>query len=185
MNRTMTIAVSAVALASFVLVGCGSSSSSDGAKDDVAVTTAKAAETTTVPAKAAPTTAEFCANAKAAFGDYQPGFDAIFEQHPKPTLADWAAFLPKPTQEFDNVIAAIEKVQPSDEAADDYDAALAAMKTVSQNFHDGIAAAEAGDQAAYDAAEAKNQGTGDTPGDTATMKTALDKMTAYCGGGSN
>ena len=184
MNKTIATTLSIAGFVALALAGCGSSS---GSADKAAAptTTVAAKRSTTTTASAAPTTAAFCMDAKAAFGNYQPGFDAIFEQHPKPTLADWAAFLPKPTQEFDDVIAALEKVEPSDEVSDDFDAALAAMKTVSQDFHDAIAAAEAGDQAAYDAAEAKNQGSGNSGGDSGAMKTALDKMTAYCGGGSN
>src|SRR4051794_31245625 len=48
-------------------------------------------------AKPSDTLTAYCAQVKAigeAFGD--PGIDAIFEDNPHPTLAQWAAFLPGP-----------------------------------------------------------------------------------------
>lgn len=188
MNKTTATALSIAVLVGLVLSGCGSSS--DDADRKATTTTVAAKDTTTSEAAAAtPTTAEFCIAAEKAFGDFQPGIDAIFEEHPNPTLEDWAAFLPEPTQEFDAVIAALNEVEPSDEVSDDFEAALAAMQTVSDIFHDAIDAAEAGDQAAYDAAEEANQGGEDDSGEVQggasdAMGAALDKVIAYCGGPS-
>lgn len=189
MIKTITTTLSIAAFVGLMLAGCGSSS--DDAKKEAATTTTVVAKdsTTTAAAAGTPTTAEFCVAADAAFGGYQPGFDAIFEDNPEPTLKEWAAFLPEPIRESDDVIAALEEVEPSDEVADDFEAALAAMHAVSDNFHDSLDAAEAGDQAAFDAAEEANQGTEDGSGevqggDADAMGAALDKVVAYCGGPS-
>jgi hypothetical protein len=196
MNRTMTIAASAAAFAGLVLGACGSDS------DDAATTTTRAPAATAAPTTEpepttkptttatddAPTTAEFCTAADKAFGGFEPGIDAIFEDHPEPTLADWAAFLPGPTKEFDAVIARLEKVEPSAEAADELAAAIDAMQAVADNFHDSIDAAEAGDQVAFDAAERANQGSGEGEdaqgGDLDAMGAAIDAAITVCGGPS-
>lgn len=179
MNKTITTALAVAALVGLGLGGCGSSS------DDAA----KEPATTTTTAAAAPTTAEFCIAADAAFNGFQPGFDAIFEDNPEPTLVDWAAFLPEPIEEFDAVIARLAKVEPSTEVADDFEAALAAMQVVSDDLHASLDAAEAGDQAAFDAAEEANQGSEDASGevqggDGDAMGAAIDKMITACGGPS-
>ncbi len=184
MNKTITTALSIAALVGLGLAGCGSSSD-DATKKATTTTTAKAEQTTTTAkAAAAPTTAEFCVAADAAFGGFEPNIDAIFEDNPNPTLEDWAAFLPEPTQGFDEVIANLEEVEPSDEVAEDFKAALDAMRVLAADLHASLDAAKAGDQAAFDAAEEANLGPEGGSGHGDAMGAALDKVGAYCGGPS-
>ena len=152
MHKTIKGVLILTALAGLVLAGCSSDDESDGAS----ATTTEAAVATTAGG-AVPTVAEFCADVEAASGDFQPGFDAIFEETPEPTMEDWVDFLPEPTQEFDDLIARLETVEPPPELAERFEANLEAMHTVSQNFHDSIAAGEAGDQARFDEIESRNQ----------------------------
>jgi hypothetical protein len=97
-----------------------------------------------------------------------PDFDQFFADHPEPTLDDWAAFLPQAVTAFEQFIDAIDSTPraPDDEAG--IDAVVAAMTKVRDNFADAQEAAEAGDQTAFDAAEAKNQDT-DIPAWEAAM----------------
>ena len=152
MTKTVTTAVCDAVLAALVLGGCSSDSAP------------------------APSDQAFCADAKAAFGDYQPGFDAIFDEHPEPTLEQWAAFLPSPTKAFDEVRTRVEAVDVSPGLADEFAAATDAMDTVSANYHRSIDTARAGDQAAFTAVEDKNQNT-----DLPAMGKAFDSLKAACG----
>jgi hypothetical protein len=177
-----TTALSVALAAGLLLAGCGSDS--DGA---AAPTTTRAKATTTAPstttagngttapagASTDPADIAFCEKLRAAFQDYQPHIDDIFTQYgDSPTLAQWASFLPDQVAEMDAMIERVSAVEPSPNLTDDFQAAVEAFRTMSKNFHDSIAAAEAGDQAEFDRLGELNQGT-NTP--------ALEQATGVIG----
>lgn len=120
----------------------------------------------------------FCLALDEAFGGYQPGFDVIFEDNPEPTLEELAEFLPGPTAELDAVLARLDAVEPpgdDPEIAAAAQEAIDAMHVVGDNFHAGIEAAEAGDQAEFDRLETKNQDV-----DLPAMQEAMGSMGSLC-----
>ncbi|MFN8019525.1 MAG: hypothetical protein U0P45_15595 [Acidimicrobiales bacterium] len=152
------------ALAAIVLsaaLGLAACSSSDDGAD--ATTTTKAKATTTKAADATPASRDAtCAEIAKAVGSYQPHIDDIFANgNDDPTLAEWAAFLPK---ELDAMQQALDAAKAVEVPADDPDLAAALDQTISdfdavhQDLADSQAAAAKGDEAAFKAAEAKNQG---------------------------
>jgi hypothetical protein len=195
MRKPIATVVTAAALAaSLLLAGCGSDA------DGAAPTTTKAKATTTAaPTTAAPTTTTgggtagegttaagastdpadiaFCQDLQAAFGDYQPHIDDIFTQYgDNPTLAQWAAFLPDEVAKMDAMIERVSAVEPSPNLADDLQAAVAAFQTMSKNFHDTIAAAEAGDETEFKRLEDENQNT-----NTPALQAATSTIGTACG----
>lgn len=83
-----------------------------------------------------------------------PGIDAIFEDHPDPTLADWAAFLPTPVAKirtFADEVEAIEQPTDVPEAVSRNLAnALVKLRKAADLYEAEIAAANAGDRAQFD-----------------------------------
>jgi len=172
MHKTIISLLAVAVLGGAVLAGCGSDSDREEAGGAaVSTTEATGATTTTVGGQ---TLEQFCAEVQTAFGDYQPGFDAIFEDNPDPSLEEWAAFLPAATEEFDEMIARVAAVEPAPEVADEFEAAIDAMETVSQNFHGSIEAAAAGDQATFDELETQNQEV-DLPAMDAALNSTPDR----------
>ena len=181
-TATRTTALATLALAgALALAGCSSS-------DDGATTTTKAKATTTAaPAKAgdAPASREAtCAEIAKAVGSYQPHIDEIFaDGNDDPTLAEWAAFLPKELQAMEGALDSAKAVEvPADdpELATALDDTVTAFGAVYQDLADSQAAAAEGDQAAFDAAEAKNQGAEGQGGDGETLRDASGKVGELC-----
>lgn len=168
--RTTTVAAALVAGA-LLSAGC----SDDG--DDPSAEAATTVSTATAAADQSSRTS-FCLALDAAFGGYEPGFDAIFEDNPEPTLAELAEFLPGPTAELDAVVARLDTVEPPDddpEMAAAGQEAIDAMHVVSDNFHGGIEAAEAGDQVEFDRLEAENQDV-----DLPAMQESMGRVGSLC-----
>ncbi len=171
MKATITKALAAAALTSLVLSGCGTDKTEPKAQESAATTTSKGAA-----AALSATDTAFCDQVEQADGGYQPGFDAIFDKTPKPTMADWAAFLPGPTKEFDDLLTRLKALQPTPDLSDEFAAALGAMGTVSKSYHDSIAAARDGDEAEFTRLEDENQG-----GNIGVMTKAMEGFGAACG----
>ena len=178
-NRVTITLVTASLAAALVLGAC---SSSDGAAGSAttAATAKTTASTTRATSHAPADRSRFCNQLKTAFGDYRPGFDAIFENgNDHPTLEEWAAFLPKPTAEFDAVIAKVEAVEPP---ADDpeitraFATAVRSFAAMSQSYHDSAVAAKAGNQAEFDNLEHQNQDT-----NSPAMQKAMATVGRLCG----
>ena len=130
-NRTVRrwalAAVAGVALGG-ALVACG---------DDE-----KADPTTTTVAE---TAAQFVERAKSTCGEFQPGFDEFFSEHPTPTAADWAEFLPTQIDGFGTFDQCIKDSAPPTELQDEVVAVTAAMDVVLADLQTALDAAEAGD----------------------------------------
>jgi hypothetical protein len=90
------------------------------------------------------------------FGD--PGIDAIFEDNPNPTLAQWAAFLPGPIAKLQAFADDIEATDPPRPVAKSVAKVVKRLRAVSTMFDDSRRAAAAGDQKAFDAAGARRDG---------------------------
>ena len=151
-----TTALVAVALsATLALASCSSS-------DDGATTTTKAKTTTTKAGDATPASRKAtCGAIQAAFADYQPHMDDIFANgNDDPTMAEWAAFLPKQIDDLDAMISRVQAVDvPADdpELAEAFDAAIGDFQAMSDLWSDSLDAAKADDEAAMKAAEDDNQ----------------------------
>lgn len=171
MSMRTTTAAAAVIAGALLSAGC----SDDG--DDTSAEAATTASTATA-ADSQSSRMGFCLALDEAFGGYEPGFDAIFEGNPEPTLAELAEFLPGPTAELDAVLARLDAVEPpgdDPEMAAAGQEAIDAMHVVSDNFHGGIEAAEAGDQAEFDRLEAKNQDV-----DLPAMQESMGSVASLC-----
>ncbi len=118
----------------------------------------------------------YCAELAALPDSGDPGFDAFFAEHPDPTLADWAEFLPGVVDSIRAGLADFDAVDPPASLTDAHQDVSEAMTAVADSLDAALTAAEAGDQAAYDAAEAENQG-----GLSATMEEAMSALGGVCG----
>lgn len=76
-----------------------------------------------------------------------PGFDPFLAEHPTPTAADWAGFLPAPLAMVSEVRDCINASNPPAVIADDIDAVVAAFDVVISDVEKALAAASAGDLA--------------------------------------
>jgi hypothetical protein len=121
------VAVAALVLLMTVAVACG-----DDATADPSTTIAETVE-------------QYGARVEVECPGGDPGFDPFLAEHPEPTAADWAEFLPAPlmmlTESRDCIVAS----HPPAAIADDVDAVVAALVVVIDDFEKALAAAEAGD----------------------------------------
>ena len=145
--RKLIVAGSAALL--LVLVGCS------GDDDDTDNATSETTEAATGELTA--DEAAYCADLEA-LPDEDPGFDAFFTEHPEPTLDDWAEFLPGVVEQLRSSVEDFDAIEPPASFVDAHQSLSGAMTEVADSLDAALAAAEAGDQAAYDAAEAENQG---------------------------
>ncbi len=120
-------------LAATALAGCG---------DD-----AKADPTTTTIAE---TVEQFGARIDAQCPGGDPGFDPFLAEHPEPTAADWAEFLPAPLKMVSDLRDCIAASHPPAAIADDIEAVVAAFDVVIVDVDKALAAAKAGDLATAD-----------------------------------
>jgi hypothetical protein len=74
-----------------------------------------------------------------------PGFDQFMTEHPEPTAAEWAAFLPKPHTMLVELSACIADSDPPARLADDVDNVVETMNVVADDLAAALDAAEAGD----------------------------------------
>lgn len=170
--RRLIVNGSAVLL--LLLIGCSDD-------DDASATTAATESTTAGETQAGsvdltPEEEAYCAELAALPDSGDPGFDAFFAEHPEPTLADWAEFLPGVVDSIRAGLADFDAVDPPASLADAHQDVSEAMTAVADSLDAALTAAEAGDQAAYDAAEAENQG-----GLSATMEEAMSALGGVCG----
>lgn len=114
-------------LAAAAVAGCG---------DDDA-----AAPSTTV----AETVEQFGARIESECPGSDPGFDPFLAEHPTPTAADWATFLPAPAKMLADMRSCIAASNPPASIADDVAAVVAAFDVVIEDFDQALAAAKAGD----------------------------------------
>ena len=128
-------------------------------------------------AASARTTEEYCADLRADLDGEGPT-DAFFEEHPDPTLEDWAEGLPDIIARAEEGRDRFAAIVPSAELADERQDLLDGLDTVIASFEAGLAAARAGDQAAYDAEEQRNQDE-----NVPVLETAFQALTDACGGG--
>jgi hypothetical protein len=159
-----------------LLIGCGDDDTSSATTDATETTVTTPAGTGSASADLTPEEAAYCAELAALPDSGDPGFDAFFTEHPEPTLEDWAEFLPGVVDDLRTGLAAFDAVEPPPSLADARQDVHDAMSAVADSFDAALAAAEAGDQAAYDAAEAENQG-----GLSATMEEAMNALGGVCG----
>jgi hypothetical protein len=97
-------------------------------------------------ATAAPETgAEFLVRAQGECQGSDPGFDTFYGEHPEPTAADYAAFLPRPRDMVAELADCIGASNPPADLADEVAAVVAAMEVVVDDLDAAIEAAEAGD----------------------------------------
>lgn len=149
------------------LAACGSDDSATAATDAVTTTSATAT---------APTTEAFCAELATRTGDDGP-FSAFYDRYgDNPTLDDWATGYTLVTDAIDGYLEQMAGLHPSAEAVPLLDTVAADFQTVKQNVIDGADAARAGDQAAFDAIEAKNQAEA-----VPAVIQAFSDLTALCG----
>ena len=165
-------------VAALVLVGV-SACSDDG---DDATTATGAADPVSAPGGADPTVFVYCTSMDAAFtdsgfNDVPSELEAFFTEHPDPTLDDWAAFLPDTIATVDSVVVALEAVTPPADLAEAHQTLIASVSAVGDAYEDGLAAADAGDQAAYDASESLNQAVA-----SPAMEEAFGPLGEACGG---
>lgn len=99
---------------------------------------------------------EWFAAACEVLADFDPGFDAFFEAHPEPTMADWAAFLPTPIEELNKFGVAADLPHPAELDAP-LAAAIAAVEKLQGTYQATIDAANASDQATFDQLEEQAQ----------------------------
>jgi hypothetical protein len=128
----------------------------------------KAAPATTT---AAETPAEWGAHIQTDCPGGDPGFDPFLAEHPEPTAADWAGFLPAPKKMLTDLSACIVASHPPTELQDDVDAVLAAMDVVVADLDTALKAAQAGDLDGVNAALTKMNA-----GDVEAIQTAQDKV---------
>lgn len=107
--------------------------------------TAKPAATTTAATAAPESVEEFGARIQTECPGGDPGFDTFLGEHPEPTAADWAGFLPEPLQMLTQMRDCIAASNPPAEVADEVDGVVAAFDVVITDFEKALAAADAGD----------------------------------------
>lgn len=103
------------------------------------------------------TTEAYCADLSATQGEEGPT-DAFFEEHPDPTLEDWADGLPDVIARAQDARDRLSAIRPSAELAQEHDATVDSLDAVIASFKASLDAAGAGDQAAFEAEEERNQG---------------------------
>lgn len=128
-------------------------------------------------AAAARTDAEYCAGLEGLPDDGGPT-EAFFEAHPDPTMTDWAGGLPDIIARSKDTRDHFAEVEPSPGLGDERQAVLDALDAVTRSFGASLDAAEAGDQAAFDAEEAKNQDE-----NVPALMTAFEEIETACGDG--
>lgn len=171
MRKLIVVGTAALLL---LLVGCSDDDDTDSATSDTESTVEDTAADTTVTAPAdtdvsapgettpvasdlTPEEAAYCAELQALPEGGDPGFEAFFAEHPEPTLEDWAEFLPGPIADMRAGIEPFAAIEPPPSMAEMHQDVNDALTAVAESFEEALAAAEAGDQAGYDAAEAANQ----------------------------
>jgi hypothetical protein len=102
------------------------------------------------------TTDAYCADLNANQDDEGPT-EAFFEEHPDPTLEDWAEGLPDIIARAQDTRDRLAAIRPSSELAEEHDAMVDRLDAVIASFETSLGAARAGDQDAYDAEERRNQ----------------------------
>lgn len=168
--------VNASATVLLLLIGCSDDNTATTSATTAATESASSGESPSGSADLSPEEEAYCAELAALPEGGDPGFDAFFTEHPEPTLADWAEFLPAVVDDLRAGIAAFDAVEPPPSLADARKDVHDAMTAVGDSLDAGLTAAEAGDQEAYDAAEAENQG-----GLAATMEEAMNALGGVCG----
>lgn len=104
---------------------------------------------------AAPSTTEAAAETAEAFGarieaecpGEEPGFDIFLGEHPEPTAADWAEFLPQPLAMVTTLSACIRDSGPPSELRAGVNAVADALDVVAADLEKGLESARAGDLA--------------------------------------
>ncbi len=150
MNRLCTIAAAAV-----VMLGAGACADDD-ATDAAGADSATTVTVSTAGAADESALTDYCA-AVAAAGGEDPDFEGFFAEHPEPTLDDWAGFLPGVVDGIEATLAAANDITAPVEVADAHQDAIDALTDMRDVMQESLDAAAAGDQAAYDAAEERNQ----------------------------
>lgn len=130
MNWTMRSAI-AVALALLTASACGD--------DETAAPSTTAAE--------AETAEEFGARIDAECPGGEPGFDVFLGEHPEPTAADWAEFLPEPLEMVTTLSACIRESDPPAELQAGVGAVADALDVVAADLDKALDSAKAGDLA--------------------------------------
>jgi hypothetical protein len=102
---------------------------------------------TTTTTTVAETAEQFGARVESECPGGDPGFDPFLAEHPTPTAADWAEFLPAPLAMLTEVRDCIADSGPPASIADDIAAVVAAFDVVIVDFDEALAAARAGDLA--------------------------------------
>ncbi len=103
---------------------------------------AKADPTTTTIAE---TVEQFGARINTECPGGDPGFDPFLAEHPTPTAADYATFLPTPLKMISELSACIAASEPPAMIADKVNAVVAAFDVVISDFEKALAAATADD----------------------------------------
>lgn len=120
--------------------------------------------------------ADYCAELQQIDEDFgDPGIDAIFEDNPNPTLAQWAAFLPGPIAKMEAFADDIEATDPPKAVAASVAKVVKRVRAVITMFDDSQQAAAVDDQEAFDAAGARRDGL------VKTMGKAFAKVGKTCG----
>jgi hypothetical protein len=104
-----------------------------------------------------------------------PGIDAIFENNPDPTLAQWAAFLPGPVERMRSFADEIAATDPPKPVARDVAAAVRRLRAVARLFDGAQQAAADGDQEAFDDASDRR------PKLVKKMMKSFNKVERACG----
>lgn len=104
---------------------------------------------TTVPAE---TLAEYGARLNTDCPGDDPGFDPFLSEHPEPTVEQWAAFLPSPVGMLSSLVACIDTSNPPATLSDEIEGVVTSMRVVVGDLEKALAAAEAGDLEAVNAA---------------------------------
>lgn len=128
MNPMMRPAV-AVAVALMAASACGDD-------DSTAATTTTAVEETAE---------EFGARIDAECPGEEPGFDIFLGEHPEPSAADWAAFLPEPLEMVTSLATCIRESDPPTELKDGVFAVADALDVVAADLEEALESATAGD----------------------------------------
>jgi hypothetical protein len=130
-RRWAIAALAGVAL-SGALTACG---------DDDAGSVAAATPTTA----SALTPTDFLASLEAECPEFQPAFDEFYSDHPDPTTADYAGFLPTQIEGLDAMARCIEDHEAPTAIATEVQAVTAAMDAVIADIQNALDAARAGD----------------------------------------
>jgi hypothetical protein len=104
-----------------------------------------------------------------------PGIDAIFENNPDPTLAQWAAFLPGPVERMRSLADEIAATDPPKPVARQVATAVRRLRAVAKLFDGAQHAAAEGDQEAFDDASDRR------PKLVKQMMKSFNKVERACG----